>query len=125
MIDLTQWKVVLVDDDPDSLNLMHDIFALRGAEVYHATDGEQGLALMEKVTPKLIVMDLAMPKLDGWALLMRVRANPRLASVPVVAVTAYYSANVADQALQAGFDAFVPKPIKATVLMEQLERLAK
>jgi CheY-like chemotaxis protein len=123
MTDITQWKVILVDDEPDSLNLIHDILTLHGAEVHRAENGDQCLRLLSDVTPTLIVLDLAMPKPDGWDLLKMVREMPSTAEVPVVAVTAYYSDKVARQATEAGFNAFFRKPIKVNGFLDALKEV--
>ncbi len=124
MTDITRWKVILVDDEPDSLDLIHDILTLNGAEVYRAAGGEQCLSLLAEVAPTLVVLDLAMPKPDGWDLLREIRARPQTADVPVVAVTAYYSDSVVRQAHEAGFNAFFPKPIRSNVFLSKLKELA-
>jgi len=121
MTDLSQWTVVLVDDEPDSLNLVADVLTLQGAEVHQAESGRDGLMLLHTVTPTIIVLDLAMPRPDGWDILATIRLTPDLASVPVVAITAYYSEKVAQEAYRAGFDAFSPKPIKASEFVRLLE----
>ncbi len=123
MSDMSNWKVILVDDEPDSLNLIHDILALNGAEVHRAAGGTQCLNLLATVTPTLVVLDLAMPKPDGWDLLKAIRSTPTTAQVPVVAVTAYYSDAVTQQAYQAGFNAFFPKPIKASGFLSKLKEV--
>lgn len=123
MTDITQWKVILVDDEPDSLNLLHDTLALNGAEVYRASDGEQCLTLLETVTPTLIVVDLAMPGMDGWSLFSRIRGNPALAHVPIAAITAFYSTRVAQEAYEAGFAAFFEKPTKSATFLDKLKEI--
>ncbi len=121
MTDLSQWTVVLVDDEPDSLNLVADVLTLNGAQVHRAVDGRQGLMLLHTVTPTLVVLDLAMPRPDGWDLLAAIRATPDLAGLPVVAITAYHSEKVAHEAYRAGFDAFSPKPIRADEFIRLLQ----
>jgi two-component system, cell cycle response regulator DivK len=120
MSDMTTWTVVLVDDEPDSLDLVHDILTLNGVRVYRAANGAEGLTLLESVEPTLVVLDLNMPEPDGWDMLYSIRADPALAGVPVVAITAYYSDAVEQQAAAAGFDAFFPKPIKSGDFMRHL-----
>ncbi len=78
---------------------------------------------LDEIVPTVIVLDLSMPRPDGWDLVAEIRAKPRLASVPVVAVTAYYSERVAAEAFQAGFDAFFPKPIKASGFLNRLKEI--
>ncbi len=124
MTDMTAWKVLLVDDEPDSLALLYEILALHGANVYQAPGGEQALALLKTVLPTLVVVDLAMPKPDGWDLLKVVRETPAIASVPVVAVTAFYSDQVARQAISAGFNGFFQKPIRASAFLSKLKEIA-
>ncbi len=124
MTDIKQWKVILIDDEPDSLQLVHEILTLHGAEVYEAANGKQGLALLEHLeplVPTLFIIDLAMPRPDGWDLLTQIRANPALAAVPVVAITAYYSESVIQRANQVGFNALFPKPIKSEPFLNTLK----
>jgi CheY-like chemotaxis protein len=123
MNELMQWKIVLVDDEPDSLNLVAEMLILNGAEVYRAPGGEQCLNLLESIMPTVVVCDLAMPRPDGWDVLAAIRARPNISRVPVVAITAYYSEKVADEARRAGFDAFCPKPIKANDFLRLLKSL--
>jgi CheY-like chemotaxis protein len=123
MSELTQWKIVLVDDEPDSLNLVAEMLVLNGAEVYQAPGGEEGLDLLERITPTVVVCDLAMPRPDGWDVLAVIRARPDISQVPVVAITAYYSEKVAAEAHRAGFDAFCPKPIKSGEFLHLLKDL--
>jgi CheY-like chemotaxis protein len=123
MTDISQWTIVLVDDEMDSLNLIYDLLELNGVEVYKARNGQQCLALLDQIVPTLIVMDLAMPSPDGWQLLQQVRARPGLEDVPIVAVTAFYSDRVREQAYRAGFNAFFSKPIKAGEFVEELARV--
>ena len=73
----------------------------------------------------MIIMDLAMPEMDGWETLMEIRANPATAHIPVVAITAYHSANVAQDAVQAGFDAYFPKPPDAISFVDKLTEVMR
>ena len=123
MTEISQWKVILVDDEPDSLNLLCDILAMQGAEVHHAGGGQQCFALLETITPTLVVVDLAMPKPDGWDVLAAIRAAPATAHVPVIAITAYSSPRVVERACQAGFNALIPKPIKAEQFLNKLKEV--
>lgn len=116
-------RVILVDDEPDSLNLIHDILSLHGAEVHRADNGEACLALLDTVQPTLVVVDLAMPRPNGWDLLTAIRDRPAMAHVPVIAVTAFYSDTVAREALEAGFSRFLRKPIRANDLLETIRAL--
>jgi two-component system, cell cycle response regulator DivK len=123
MHDISHWKIILVDDELDSLNLIYDMLTLNGAEVHQTTNGNQGLLLLETVQPTLIVVDLSMPHPDGWDVLNAVRANQATSHVPVVAVTAYYSDEVSRRAMQAGFNAFIPKPIRVNSFLDTLREV--
>jgi CheY-like chemotaxis protein len=124
MSELSQWKIVLVDDEPDSLNLIAEMLVLNGAEVYQASSGEECLDFLERITPTVVVCDLAMPRPDGWDVLAVIRAKPDISQIPVVAITAYYSEKVAREAERAGFNAFCPKPIKSGEFLRLLQTLA-
>lgn len=124
MADSASWQIVLVDDEPDSLNLIYEFLLHKGLQVFSANDGQECLALLATVTPTFIVVDLAMPKLDGWGVLSEIRANPVTANLPVIAITAYHSANVEEDALAAGFDAYFAKPVNTEEFMNTLAQLA-
>ena len=85
------WTVLLVEDDHDSVQMVTKILSHSGAKVEVAHNGRECLENVEAVNPTLIVMDLAMPEMDGWETLVELRANPSTAHIPVVAITAYHS----------------------------------
>ncbi len=121
--DLTAWRVLIVDDEPDSLRVAHDILTLSGAQVYQAETGAEGLALLARIMPTLIITDLAMSTPNGWDLLKAIRADVLMTHVPVVAVSAYASVHVIDEAKRAGFNSFVSKPFKLTVFLNALKEV--
>ena len=114
-------RVLIVDDEPDSRALMHDILTLYGAEVYCAENGSDALQALEHVIPDVILLDLAMPGMDGWLTLKAIQARPSLAAgAPIVAISAHYSEALAQQALLKGFDLALPKPYKINELIDSL-----
>jgi CheY-like chemotaxis protein len=123
MSDIATWQVLLVDDEPDSLELISEVLTHEGATVYRAAGGSECLALLAELTPTLMVVDLQMPKPDGWDLLAHVRADKALGGVLVIATTAYHSVNVEQEALDAGFDAYIPKPLRTQMLIDTLTDL--
>ena len=123
MVDLSDWAVLVVEDEHDSVQVISEILLHYGIQVYTARNGYECLEMLQEFEPTLIVMDLAMPELDGWQTLMEIRANPDTAHIPVVAVTAYHSANVAQDALHAGFNAYFPKPLHPTQFVEDIVEL--
>ncbi len=116
----SDWQILLIDDEPDSLNLLHEMLALNGVTVRHAPNGTEGLALLETFVPSLVLVDLSMPKPDGWDVLSAIRAKSATAAVPVVAISAYATDNVIERARQAGFSTLIAKPIKLGKLLSTL-----
>jgi CheY-like chemotaxis protein len=118
---LKDWHVLIVEDEFDSRELVQAIFEYHGIGCVAATTAEEALDILENVVPTLIIIDLALPGMDGWSLLKAVRQMPELEGVPCVAITAYHSFETADRAIEEGFDAYFPKPIEATAFVRELE----
>jgi len=124
MVKIAEWRVLLVDDEPDTLFTVREILAASGvADVQEATDGEECVAMLDTALPNLILLDLRMPRMDGWQTLQAIRQHPALASVPVAAITAYHSVAVEREAYAAGFDAYFPKPFTAAEFIGGLDAL--
>ena len=122
-MDTSKWQILIVEDEHDSSQMVADILRYHGIEVYQVGNGHECLAIIHKVEPTLVVMDLAMPKKDGWQTLHELRADAATSYIPVVAITAYHSASVAEDAIAAGFNAYFPKPIEPTSFVFELERI--
>jgi len=118
--DLSQWQVMLVEDEVDAQDVVIPILEHYGASVLAAFTAEEALTLMRAKHPTIAIIDLALPQMNGWELLEALRADPALADIPAVAITAYHSTNVAQEAIAAGFKAFFPKPINARTFAEDL-----
>ena len=118
-------QILVVDDDFDSLQVTMQAVQLHSGavEVIGVHDGEECMDRLRTLRPHLIVLDLALPQMDGWQTLASIRANPILAGIPVVAITAYHSYNVAEDARKAGFDAYFPKPLNVSTFMNNLEQI--
>lgn len=117
---LENWQVLVVEDERDSLQMISKILTHHGAQVHVAGNGFECVNMLQGLEPTIIISDLAMPEMDGWETLEHVRANPQTAAIPMVAVTAYHSVNVAQDAIQAGFDAYYSKPLDAFSFIESL-----
>lgn len=118
-----QWQVLVVEDEDDSLQMVSKILQHHQIHVHIARNGHQCIDMLQKVDPTLVIMDLAMPEMDGWETLMQIRSNPDTAHIPVVAITAFHSANVAQDAMAAGFDAYFPKPPDALSFVDKLTEI--
>lgn len=117
--------VLVVEDDEDSFDVIEAALRHYKADIVvcHASNGREGVEMLRKKTPQLVVMDLDLPELDGWQALKLIRDDPATAHVPVVAVTAYGSVRVASDVIYAGFNAYIPKPIDIPSFGEELLRL--
>jgi len=123
LTNLTQWTAIVVEDTFDDVQLVSAILTHHGINIHVAHNGEECLDLLDTIKPTVIITDLAMPEMDGWHLLNAIRDNIATQHIPVVAVTAYDSVDVAHDALKSGFDAYIAKPLSPRNLVQQLEQL--
>lgn len=114
---------LLVEDFEDSRFMMRRLLEMAGYSVVEATDGEQAVRLALEERPKLILMDLSLPKMDGLAATRRIRSHKASANIPIVAVSAHDSPQSRDEALAAGCDEYVTKPIDFEQLNSVVTRL--
>jgi PAS domain S-box-containing protein len=113
-------RVLLVDDEPDSNDVVRTLLASFGAEVRTATSAREALGVVESWIPDVVVSDIAMPEEDGYALLSRMRERRSLCAVPAIALTAYSAPSDREHALEAGFDAHVAKPVRTAELLHAI-----
>lgn len=123
MVDASNWCVLVVEDEFDSAVLMAKILEFHGAEVHLAKSGQECLDKLQDLEATIVLLDLSLPGMDGWETLDKIRSNTKTAQIPVAAVTAYHSVSVAEDAHQAGFDAYFSKPINSNTIMEKLAKL--
>ncbi len=103
-------KVLVVDDSPDARALYGEYLEFCGFRVETAADGEEAIAKARAEWPAVILMDLAMPRMDGWEAIRRLREDPCAAEVPIVALSAYAFGDEPDRARNAGADLCLTKP---------------
>lgn len=115
------WTVLVIEDEVDSMELVQELLQHYGINTIGASSGEEALRILENELPILIIIDLALPGIDGWGLLNTLKTNSQLSNIPRVAITAYHTAEVANQAIEKGFDAYFPKPLDATSFVRELE----
>jgi two-component system, cell cycle response regulator DivK len=118
-------KILLVEDNPANLHLMDYLLRAFGHVTVSAKDGAQGVALAERESPDVILMDLQLPTLDGYAAAQRIRALPALAHVPIIAVTAFAMVGDRDKVLSVGFDGYISKPIEPETFVGVVERFIR
>lgn len=116
-------KVVLVIDDVDSvLQFIRVALAGRPVDIVTAVDGASGLELARKLVPDMVLLDLALPELNGWEVLEGLRSDPATARVPVVIVTAHGESGAAARARDLGANAFLSKPFRPTELRRLVDK---
>lgn len=113
-------KILVVDDNHDNRTIIAQMLTLSGYEAVVASGGMQALELAESARPDLILMDLAMPGLDGWSTTMRLKANPRLAHLPVIAVTGHVTSEDIKRALRSGCEDYLAKPIDYEQMLQKV-----
>lgn len=115
--------ILVVEDNLLNLELVRDVLITAGMKVIEARSGAEGLEAAARVKPSLILLDIRLPGLDGFAVLERLRADPATASIPIVALTAQAMVGDREQALEAGFSGYIPKPIDTRTLADRVRAL--
>jgi CheY-like chemotaxis protein len=110
--------ILVVDDNAQNLKLARVMLTTEGYDVRTAADAEEALAVLRTVTPRLILMDLQLPGMDGLALTRRIKADPARRDISIVAVTAYAMKGDDTRAFAAGCDGYVSKPIDVARLLD-------
>ncbi len=116
-------KILICDDDPLLIELMEFRLRSKGYDVVTAADGEEALAKASSEKPDLVVLDAMMPRLDGFEALARIKANPDLAGVRVIMLTARKAEREIVSALERGADDYLIKPFIPDELLARLSRL--
>ena len=116
-------RVLIVDDFDDQRELYAAGLTFAGFDVDQAADGYQALDLATRRRPDVVVLDLAMPGVDGWETCRRLRAEPRTKGVGVIALTAHALPGVRESAVRAGCDVYLTKPCLPEVLVAEVRRL--
>jgi CheY-like chemotaxis protein len=115
-------RILAVEDTPHNLELMGYLLRSAGHEVYAATTGDEGLRMAQELQPDLVVLDVQLPGLNGYEVLSRLRADPTMAAVPVIAVTAYAMVGDREHGLASGFDGYLAKPIDPHTFSSTINR---
>lgn len=114
--------ILLVEDNEDNRRIYLTILEHAGYRVLEATDGEAGIALARDEMPDLILMDVSIPKIDGWEATRQLKADPATRDIPIVALTAHALASDRQKAVDAGCDGYIPKPAEPRLVLAEVER---
>lgn len=113
-------RIVVVDDNPDAANTVATILRKSGHQVHIATDGYAAIELAMRVRPDVMLLDIGLPGLDGFAVAKRLRAEPSLAQMRIIAVTGIGDEGDRQRALEAGIDQHLIKPVEPAFLLSLL-----
>lgn len=116
-------KILVVDDNPVSRELIREVLQSPHERILEAEDGEEALEKVLQEEPDVVLLDIQLPVLDGYEVLRRIRGNPRFARLPVIALTAFAMREDSEKALALGFDGYITKPIDAASLRLRIRNL--
>ncbi len=119
---MTGELILVVEDKETNRKLVRDVLQFKGFEVAEATSAEEGLEMARARRPALILMDIHLPGMDGFAALTHLRADPATGEIPVIALTASALPDERDEILAAGFDGYETKPISLKRLEEVVRK---
>jgi two-component system cell cycle response regulator DivK len=112
--------ILVVEDQEDNRQILRDLLGNAGYELTEAENGEEAIAAVARRRPDLILMDIQLPVMDGYEATRRIRTNPDLNSVPIIAVTSYALAGDENKAVAAGCDGYVSKPFSPRDLLAKV-----
>ena len=117
--------ILLVEDDPDAREIFSTFLRHMGFDVHNTPNGEQVLQLARELRPSVVLMDLSMPRVDGWTALGHLRGDPDTAAIPILALTAHSMDDDRRRATDAGFDGYLLKPLEPRAVLKEVRRLTE
>lgn len=115
-------QVLIIEDNPENMYLMRYLLENQGYEVEGVTSGPEGIEILERIKPDAILLDIQLPGMDGYEVARELRKNPEINSIPIIAVTSYAMVGDKEQALAAGADAYIEKPINPETFVAEIEK---
>jgi len=116
-------KILVVEDTEDNRQILRDLLGMAGYEMLEAHDGAEGVAKAAEHRPDLILMDIQMPVMDGYEATRRIKANPDLKAIPIVAVTSYALSGDEQKTRDAGCDAYIAKPYSPRQMLAKVREI--
>jgi len=113
-------RILVVEDQEDNRQILRDLLGSTGYEMVEAENGEDALTVAAAEQPDLILMDIQLPILDGYEATRRIKANPALATIPIIAITSYALSGDEEKARAAGCDEYVTKPYSPRKLLAKI-----
>ncbi len=118
-------KILVIEDNEDNMRIVRDLLTSADYEVIEAVTGQDGVTAAETQGPELIIMDIQLPDFDGYEATRRIKANPALSPIPIIAVTSYALSGDDVKAFEAGCDAYVTKPFSPRELLAKIREYLK
>jgi two-component system cell cycle response regulator DivK len=115
-------RVLVVEDDLDNRRIVVKVLTSAGHQMLEATDGASAIAVARREHPDVIIMDLALPGMDGWEASRRLKADPQTADIPIIALTAFAMRGDEERAREAGCDAYLSKPCRPQAIRDAVQR---
>lgn len=116
-------RILVIEDTENNRLILNDLLTNAGFEVMEATDGEKGIAMAGESRPDLILMDIQLPKVDGYEATRRIKSNPDLKHIPIIAVTSYALSGDESKAKAAGCDGYIAKPFSPRAILAKVREL--
>ena len=113
-------RILVIEDTVNNRRILNDLLTNAGFEVIEAVDGAQGVAMAGECRPDLILMDIQLPVIDGYEATRRIKANPEMRSIPIIAVTSYALSGDEAKAIAAGCDGYFAKPFSPRVILAKI-----
>ena len=113
-------RILVIEDQDDNRIILRDLLTSAGFEIIEAVNGQEGVDMAEAEMPDLILMDIQLPVIDGYEATRRIKGNPSLASIPIIAVTSYALGGDEAKAMAAGCDGYITKPFSPRLLLEKV-----
>lgn len=114
--------ILLVEDNADNRDIYRTVLEHFGYEVIEAHDGEMGIRLAQERRPDLILMDISIPKVDGWQATKLLKGDPETAGIPIIALTAHALTSDRERAREIGCDGYLAKPVEPRRVLEEVQR---
>jgi two-component system cell cycle response regulator DivK len=116
-------RILVVEDTENNRMILNDLLTNAGFEVVEARDGEKGVAMASECRPDLILMDIQLPKMDGYEATRRIKSKPELQHIPIIAVTSYALSGDETKARAAGCDGYIAKPFSPRAILAKVREL--
>jgi two-component system cell cycle response regulator DivK len=112
--------VLVIEDTENNRRILNDLLTHAGFKVVEAVDGEKGVAMAAECRPDVILMDIQLPTIDGYEATRRIKANPELRHIPIIAVTSYALSGDESKAIASGCNGYIAKPFSPRAVLAKI-----